>query len=181
MKKRRIWIISELYYPEETSTGYFLTRIAEGLADRFEVHAVCSRPTYSERHVQVPWREMRGGVEIHRMRSTRLDKDWIFGRILNLMTFTLATFFACLIQLRRGDQLLVVTNPPTIAPVVGMIARLKGARAVLLVHDVYPEVLVATGVLRGGSWSARLLGRLTSATYSLYDKVVVLGRDMAAV
>ena len=30
----RVWVVSELYYPEETSTGYFLTGIAEGLAGR---------------------------------------------------------------------------------------------------------------------------------------------------
>ena len=30
---QRIWVVSELYYPELTSTGYFLTGIAEGLAE----------------------------------------------------------------------------------------------------------------------------------------------------
>jgi hypothetical protein len=29
--------VSELYYPEETSTGYYLTRIAEGLAEHRDV------------------------------------------------------------------------------------------------------------------------------------------------
>jgi len=27
----RLWVVSEVYYPEETSTGYYLTAIAEGL------------------------------------------------------------------------------------------------------------------------------------------------------
>ena len=35
--KDRLWVVSELYYPEETSTGYYLTKIAEGLTDDFEL------------------------------------------------------------------------------------------------------------------------------------------------
>ena len=37
----RVWFVSELYYPEMTSTGYFLTGIAEGIASEFEVFVLC--------------------------------------------------------------------------------------------------------------------------------------------
>jgi glycosyltransferase involved in cell wall biosynthesis len=176
----RLWIVSELYYPEETSTGYFVTKIAEGLADRMEVHALCSRPTYSERHLDAPWFERHGGVAIHRTRSTRFDKDSLIGRMVNLVTFSIAVLLFCAARLRRGDRVLVLTNPPTIPPIVGIIARLRRARSFLLVHDVYPEVLVATKLLGAEGVAAAALGWLTSRTYGLYDKVVVLGRDMAA-
>ncbi len=45
----RLWIVSELYYPEETSTGYYLTKIAEGLAASFDVKVLCGQPNYSKR------------------------------------------------------------------------------------------------------------------------------------
>ena len=45
----RLWIVTELYYPEETSTGYYLTRIAEGLADVADVKVLCGQPNYSAR------------------------------------------------------------------------------------------------------------------------------------
>lgn len=179
MNRARLIVVSELYYPEETSTGYFVTRIAEGLAERFEVTAICSRPTYSERELAVPYRETHVGVRILRTRSTRFEKDRLVGRLVNLVSFTLAAAWLCFRHIRRGDRVLVLTNPPTLPPIVGLIARLRGARPHLLVHDVYPEVLVATGLISREGFAARLLGRLTSATYRLYDKVIVLGRDMA--
>jgi glycosyltransferase involved in cell wall biosynthesis len=179
MRTGRLWVVSELFYPEETSTGYFLTKIAEGLAERFEVHAICSRPTYSERHLEVPWSEKHHAVHIHRMRSSRFGKDSLLGRALNLATFSIAAALFALMRVKRADAMLVVTNPPTIPPLMGIIARLRGARAHLLVHDVYPEVLVATGLLAEDGLATRLLGRLTAATYRLYRTVVVLGRDMA--
>ena len=178
---KRLWVVSELYYPEETSTGWFLTRIAEGLAggaaDGLDVHAICSRPTYSERAVPVPWFE-RGGVTIHRMRSTRFAKDRMPGRVANLVTFSIAALVFALLRARRGDHMLVVTNPPSMPPLMGLVAKLRGARAVLLVHDVYPEVLTATGAVRAGGLVERIVGAVTGATYGLYDSIVVLGRDM---
>src|SRR3546814_5046211 len=78
--RRRLWVVSELYYPEQTSTGYFLTEIAEGLAADFEVRAVCGQPTYSSAGIVAPQREVRNGVSIYRMRGTRFPKDRLFLR-----------------------------------------------------------------------------------------------------
>lgn len=178
MTRQRLWVISELYYPEETSTGYFLTRIAEGLAKDFDVQVVCSRPTYSERHVTVEWREQRRGTTIHRMRSTRLNKDKLVGRVFNLVSFTISAWLFCLARIRKGDEILIVTNPPVLPPLVGLLARLRSLRAVLLVHDVYPEVLVATGFAKPDGLVVRLMGSITRWTYRSYSDVVVLGRDM---
>ncbi len=178
MIRPRLWVVSELYYPEETSTGYFLTRIAEGLADEFDVQVVCSRPTYSERHLEVTWREERRGTTIHRMRSTRLDKDSFVGRVLNFVSFTLVAWLFCAIRVRRGDRILVVTNPPPLPPLIGLLTRLRKLRSVLLVHDVYPEVLIATGHAKPDGFIVRLLGAVMRWTYRSYSDVVVLGRDM---
>ena len=174
----RLWVVSELYYPEQTSTGYFLTRIAEGLADSRRVEAICGRPTYSERGQEVRRKEVRGGVTIHRMRATHFDKDRLALRALNAVTLSLSVLFFALRHFRRGDQVLIVTNPPTLPPLVGWVARIKGMRSILLVHDVYPEVLVATRFVRADGFLHRLLQRAFDATYRLFDDVVVLGRDM---
>ncbi|MCH2486795.1 MAG: hypothetical protein MK010_03505, partial [Erythrobacter sp.] len=75
MPKPRLWVVSELYYPEQTSTGYFLTRIAEGLTDAFDVQVICGKPSYSERGVATLRREHRKGTTIHRMWATHFNKD----------------------------------------------------------------------------------------------------------
>lgn len=177
--ERRLWVVSELYYPEQTSTGYFLTRIAEGLASSMPVEVVCGQPTYSEHGVRAPAREDRGGVRIHRVRATHFGKDRLLLRALNILTLTLSVAWFALFNFARGDRLLIVTNPPTLPPLVGLIAHWKRMDAHLLVHDVYPEVLAATGFMRRDSLPYRLLERLFSATFALYGSIIVLGRDMA--
>lgn len=176
----RVWVVSELYHPERTSTGYFLTNIAEALAQQFDVNALCSQPTYSARGLVAPRREVRNGVFIRRVRSTRFPKDVLVGRVVNLLTFSLTVFSSAARRLRRGDLVLVVTNPPLLPYMMLLAARLRGARLVLLVHDVYPEVLVATGKARAESALVRLWNRASRRLYRSADRVIVLGRDMRA-
>lgn len=173
----RLWVASELYYPEETSTGYFLTRIAEGLADNFDVQIISGRPAYSERGTKVTAYEERRGTRIYRMPATRFDKDIIPLRLLNLVTFSLATFVFALFKIRRGDLVLVVTNPPTLPLVVGLAGRLRGARLSLLVHDIYPEVLDASGTLNPTGTLYRILEAVFRGLFRGFERIFVLGRD----
>ena len=176
----RIWVISELYYPEDTSTGYYLTRIAEGLAERSQapVHVLCGRPNYAARGVPVSKTEIHQGVRIERAWSTTWNKDRLPLRIINLLTLSLSMLFLAVRRFRRGDRVLVVTNPPLLPFVISWACRLRGARCVLLIHDVYPDVAVASGLLRSSSLPARLLNRVVARLYRSVDRIIVLGRDM---
>jgi glycosyltransferase involved in cell wall biosynthesis len=178
MTKQRLWIVSELFYPEQTSTGYFLTKIATGLAGRWDVHAVAAQPTYSERGIIAPRLENYEGVVIHRLFSTRLDKDSLPLRLINFLTFSFSVLWFALRKFRRGDHLLLVTNPPLLIPLIALVARIKGLKASLLVHDVYPDVLSATGMLREDSFAYRVLAAFFRWSTSGFRQLVVLGRDM---
>jgi len=82
----RLWVISELYYPEDTSTGHYMTRIAEGLAEDCDVHALCVQPTYSKRGHAAPRSETHRGVKVLRCWSTRLDKNVAPFKVINALT-----------------------------------------------------------------------------------------------
>ena len=84
---KKLWIVSELYYPETSSTGYILTKIAEGLAAKaIPVSVLCSQPTYSARGTRASSREKRNRVNIHRCLGTTLNKDILF-LLLTIRTF----------------------------------------------------------------------------------------------
>lgn len=176
----RIWVVSELYYPEETSTGYVLTRIAESLARKRLVSVICSQPTYSRREVKAAASEIHNQVEIRRLRSTRFRNVSLFPRLINAITFSVAVMVAGLLSFHREDVVMVVTNPPLLPWVVWLTCKIRGARSVLIVHDLYPEVLVATGLARRGSVIVRVLNRMLAPVYRDAVRTVVLGRDMAA-
>lgn len=177
-KKRRIWIVSELYYPELTSTGYFLTGIAEGLASVYDVFVLCGQPSYWSRGVRAPVHEIRNGVNVQRCRATTLDKNRPLFKIINLITVSLSIFSAAVFRLRRGDIVIAVTNPPLLPYVAAFACRVKGSHIVPLIHDVYPEVLTRLDILNSRSISVRLLDRASRWLYNNAERIVVLGRDM---
>ena len=82
----KILVITELYYPEQNATGYFLTGIAEGLAEKAVVNVLCVQPCYNQRGVKAPKLEERNSVVIKRCWSTNCDPRKIYGRLLNFAT-----------------------------------------------------------------------------------------------
>ncbi|MGD9561127.1 MAG: glycosyltransferase family 4 protein [Pyrinomonadaceae bacterium] len=176
--RKRLWVVSELYYPEETSTGYYLTRIAEGLADKFEVKAISGQPNYSARGVRAPKRELRNDVEIFRAAGTTLDKNIIAFRLINMLTLGASVLFTALRRFRAGDRVLVVTNPPAMPFIVAIASLLRGSVYSLLIHDNYPEILIAAEKVKQGSMTARFLQFLNRWLYKHTSRIIVVGRDM---
>lgn len=176
--KRTLWVISELYYPEATSTGYILTRIAEGLSQKFVTNVICGQPTYSARGTRVQTHEHRNGVNIRRYWGTTLNKDVLPLRLVNLLTITVSLFLAALRNLGRGDLALVVTNPPALPFVIAVACKLRRAKCSLIVHDVYPDLAIAAGKLSATSFTARFLNQLNRWLYQSMECIFVLGRDM---
>ena len=176
----RIWIVSELYYPEETSTGHYITHIAEALASHSDVRVICAQPTYSQRGVRAPENERHGGVRILRTKSTTFDKNrWLF-KIINLVTVSFSLFAKTLTQIRPGDRVIVVTNPPLLPYLIALAAKLRRARYSLKIDDLYPEVLIAAGVLTPDSLVTTIWNSISCSLYRGAEKVFVLGRDMGS-
>ncbi len=127
MPESRIIFMSELFYPEESSTGHLLTQLATSMADFDEeqILALCAQPTYSKRGVRAPRREVYKKVNITRVWSTTYAKDRIVGRLLNAITFTISLLLKAVLVAKRGDVMLVVTNPPSLPFIAVLAAKLK--------------------------------------------------------
>lgn len=175
---KTLWIVSELYYPEETSTGYYLTKLAEGLAADFEVKVLCGQPNYSARGINSPKREKHKNVNIFRAWGTRLDKNVIPYRIINMLSLGFSIFFKALFHFKKGEKVLVVTTPPVLPFITAIASILRGASYVLLIHDNYPEILVAVEKTSENSPFVKILNFFNRQLYKYAAKIIVVGRDM---
>jgi len=175
---KKIWIVSEIFYPEETSTGFIVTKIAEQLAQTNEVNVICGHPNYDERGTTVQKHEIYEGIEIWRCFATNLNKDVILFRIINLLTISISIFLFAAWKLRKNDHVLVVTNPPLLPFTLSIACLLRSANYLLLIHDIYPDLPIASGVLDADSFISRLLKTLNRRLYRGATRIIVLGRDM---
>lgn len=177
--RSRVWIASEVYWPEEASTGFIVTEIGEELATDWPVFVLCGKPRYDRRGEDTPDEECRRGVVIRRLRGTTLNKNNLLLRVINMVSITVSTFSAAVLGFGRGDVVIVTTNPPALPFAITVAAKLRGAKVLLMLHDVYPDVLATAGFLKR---STLIFGALALANQWLYRKVdciCTLGRDMA--
>jgi glycosyltransferase involved in cell wall biosynthesis len=173
-----LFIVSEVYYPEEAGTAHYMTGIADGLAKGAAVRVICAKPKYDRRWEGLPTKENHNGVQIHRCWATTFDKNHLGGRIANVYTASFSIFFAILRMVRKGDKVLVVTSPPLLPFVVAVACCLRGAKWILRIDDVYPEAMIHAGILRPGGIAARFIDWMNRTLYRRTEKIIVIGRDM---
>lgn len=176
--RQTLWVITELYYPEETSTGYYLTRIAEGLSNDFQVKVLCGQPNYFAKGMKAPKRELHKQVEIFRAAGTTLDKNIIIFKLINMLTLGFSILIKALRYFQKGDKILVVTTPPSLPFIAAFTALLKGASYVLLIHDNYPEILIAAKKAKENSFFVNTINFFNRWLYKYASKIIVCGRDM---
>ena len=177
--KRRIWIVSEYYYPIVTSTGFYMTEIAEFLSRKgMDVHVICTGAKYNETASYVMKKyEEHNGVIIHRVLALGIDKNDFIKRALRILASSMCLFFL-LKKVKKGDELLVVTNPAFLLVFMPLISFLKGIRYKLLVHDIFPENMVAIRRMKDSSFAYHFFRVIFNKSYSNADVCISIGRDM---
>jgi glycosyltransferase involved in cell wall biosynthesis len=176
--KRKLWVVTELYYPEDNQTGYYLTGIAEGLTEDFDVKVICGQPNYAARGTRAPKREIHRDVEIFRVWGTTLDKDVLIFRLVNMLTLGISMFFKSLFKIGKNEDVLVVSAPPSLPFGTAIAAKLRGAEYNLIIQDKYPEILTAVGKAKPESFFVQALNRLNTRLYDGAKRIAVVGRDM---
>jgi len=176
----RIVLLNQYFAPDEAATAQLLADLGEGLAAAgHEVVAICCRRAYEDPARRYPRRERVRGVAVRRVRSTGFGRATAAGRVADYFTFLAAAGLALLFG-RRPDVVVSLSTPPLVAYVGLALARLRGARSVYWVMDVYPDLAFRLGALRTGSPAGRLFARISRSTLRGSDAVVALGETMAA-
>ncbi len=174
-----LWILSEVYYPEETGTGYYITKIAEHLALNRQVSALCAQPAYSRAGVRAPKSERHAGVHIFRCPSIILHQRAVWARLTRMVSVTLSILVIGLRRIRRGDEILAVTNPPSVPVLAAILAFLLRVPYSLLVHDVYPDIVAACGLMSRESILFKTLQRINRIVLRHAKGIICIGRDMS--
>jgi glycosyltransferase involved in cell wall biosynthesis len=142
----RAVFVNRFFHPDESATSQMLSDLAFALRDSgIAVEIICSRLLYSDTRAGLPPVETLRGVVIRRVWSTRYGRERLAGRAVDYATFYLACFRALLGSLRPGDTVIAMTDPPLISVLAGVAARLRGARLINWLQDVFPEVATVLG------------------------------------
>ena len=175
----RICFVNRYFYPDVAATSQLLADLAFDVAERgHNVKVITSRQRYEDSTARLPPREFVRGLEIIRVWTPRFGRARLLGRALDYVGFYAAAGAALLMNTRRHDVIVAMTDPPLISVVAAFIARVRGARLINWVQDVFPEVAAALGV-RGSALLVPMLRALRNRAARNAETNVALGRTMA--
>lgn len=180
-----VLVLCPHFAPDVAPTGEVMTRIAHelvGLGHR--LHVVTSLPWYEHHAVEAGWdgqlvrTESTSWGAITRVHPFPTDKRNIPARALAFGGFTaLATAVASATR-TKPDVVLSMSPPLTLGPAGWLTSRLRAVPFVFNIQDVFPDVAVELGLLKGkrviaaASWLER-------ETYKRADAVTVLSDELA--
>ncbi|MGV3684507.1 MAG: glycosyltransferase family 4 protein [Daejeonella sp.] len=178
--KGNIWMLSELFYPDETSTGYILTEIAESLALSHQVNVITGQTSYSNKQVDLV-RNISENICIDRVAIRKWDKNKLLSRVVRMLLLTAKISWKVMIRVKPGDRVIMVTNPAPLLLLVSSIAKFKQVSLTVIVHDVFPENMVAAELLQQKSLAYKMLLKIFNSAYRKASRLIVLGRDMQSI
>jgi glycosyltransferase involved in cell wall biosynthesis len=174
----KTWLISQVFYPDETSTGYVMTKIAEKLSESSTIHVICGNNEYQSKNLQTNYR-LSDKIKILRVNTPRWDKNSLSKRILVFLLFTWSVFIKILVKIKKDDHVIIVTNPPTLIILAGLLKKIKSFRYSIVLHDVFPENAVAAGAISKESFIYKLTLYFFNFGYRQADSLISLGKDMS--
>lgn len=151
-----ILVYSAYYQPEQVGPAIFLGELAADLvAAGHRVTVLTGFPNYPHgvippayRH-KVLQRERLTGVDVIRTYLYASPVRTMPRRVASFSTFIGSSLVGGALAAPRADVIYATLPPLPLGVTAWALARLKGARLVVNLQDIHPEIAVAAGVLRG--------------------------------
>ena len=142
------------------------------------VHVVTSRLRYDRpEETLLPSEDVRN-ITVHRVWTSRFGRHFLPGRAMDYLTFYLVASWKIFRLLGQGDVVITKTDPPMISVPVAWIARVRGAKLINWLQDLFPEVAMALEVKGLKGPIGRFLLRMRNKSLQSAAMNVVIGERM---
>lgn len=162
---RNLHVVASAYGPH-SAAGRIVAPLCEALSAHASVRVVAGGGRLSTRE---------GSSVLVESVPANLSGSAVPIRLLSSLHLSFSLSRRVLRSARPGDTLLCFTSPPTLPFFAWAAARARGLRLGVVVHDLYPEVLEALGLLTVGGGASRGLHALSAWLYGRADVLIVLG------
>lgn len=166
----RVIIHSDEYYPTAQACSYRMRVLADAFTQAGDtVTVITSSANLDAGSSKVTDRPER----ILYSSAVRMKKKTTVMRLINNITFGITSVFTAA---RAGKaDVVITTSPPVLSSGFGwMIARLKRAKLIYDVRDIWPDVAVEMGSFPEDSMYAKLFGRAVRFMYKHADIITTV-------
>ena len=176
-------LLNQYYPPDLAPTGVMLEALARRLAaEGHRVTVVCARggyagPATGDDH---PGEAAVAGLTVRRIGALGGGRRGMAAKLGAYLGYSLGVAAVLLTLHPRPDRVVALTTPPLLSLLARALSKLRGADHAHWVMDLYPDVMVAHGMLAPAGLATRLLGGLTRWGFggARCRAVITLGPDM---
>lgn len=171
----KIVLFNRFFAPDASATSQMLADLALHLARTGrDVHVVASRvPGGEAREEEV------GGVAVHRVANAIPGPHGLARRALAYLDYYRGARRATRRLVEPGDVVVLKTDPPLLSAAIVPLAKRRGARVVVWLQDLFPEVAREYGIAGLGGPVGAALRRARDRSLAGADTVVAVAEEMA--
>ena len=175
----RFLILNQHFPPDQAPTGVMLEVVLqEMMSQGHEVKVLCSAggDTYCNRHPSTPV----DSIPVVRIGAGQRGRSGFPGKLMSYAAYYLRAAARMLNPFERFDRVIALTTPPYLSLLARMGSKIKGADHAHWVMDLYPDVMLAHGIITPGGWKEKILKFLTCVGFggARCAGVLSLGPDM---
>ena len=174
----KLYFINRFFYPDFSATSQMLTDLTAGLANDYPITVVTSRKLYNDPLAKLERRDEYQGVEILRLNTTRMGRDTLWRRAIDYVSFYMRVFLFLVRHIRKGDLVVLKTDPPLLSLLNTAAIRFRGGRVINWLQDLFPEVAIELGAFPRSQIFAGPLTWWRNRTLRVAETNVVISRKM---
>ena len=165
---KKIFLISEFILPTQNTTGYLFHKLHKNLKQQYGGNLKIIVKEDSVHKIE----------DAILVADVNLNKKKLVQRLFFELVISLKFLIKILKHVGKGEVVFTGTTPIFLLPVIYIAKKIKKFKWILLVHDVFPENLVAAEVLKPNNFFYKILKFLFDKFYAEADKLIVIGKDM---
>ena len=159
-------LLTQYYPPEMGAPQARLSDLAHRLKSfGHEVQVLTAMPNYPHGRIFAGYqggykKEVCNGILVSRAMIVPSNRSWMLHRLISYLSFCLSSLLVGLLRIGKPD-IIITESPPLFLAITGwLLAKIKGARFIMNVSDLWPDSARHIGMLDEGSLTYRIMNRM---------------------
>ena len=166
---KKLFLITEFYDSSQNTTGYLFGKLYNFLNQHDDIDLIL----VTKEDARLPHQP-----KVLYVKGRKFDKKSIVSRSSYELLIGFSFFKNCAQYIKKDDIVFTGTTPILLLIIIHLLKKIIGFKWVLLVHDVFPENLVAAKIIKQDNLGYKLLKFVFDKGYASADNIIVIGRDM---
>ena len=167
--RKKLFLITEFHSSYQNSTGYLIEKLYHALLDQKDFETVL---------ITKQDKEIIAQSDVIYVHQSDYDKSHLASRIWHELSLNSKFLIKSLKNISSDDLVVTGTNPTFLLFIIFFLKKYRRFDWVLLIHDVFPENLIASNTLNKDGLIYKASKVIFDRIYASPDTVITIGKDM---